>query len=137
MTLPLSPSAGVFLQHKLYFMVFWFKLIDHYWVNKRPSQTTFDAFDPKQVLPVLGNNMRRLRYAAGLTQEDIADTAGLSVVYISGCERGLRNVSVMNISAIASALGANMTDLVDLSRRGETIESTRIYNKVRARKSAG
>ena len=105
-------------------------------MTKRSSQTTFDAFDPKQVLPVLDNNMRRLRYAAGLTQEDVADFAGLSVVYISGCERGIRNVSLMNISAIASALGANMTDLVDLSRRGETVESTRIYNKVRSRKAS-
>ena len=117
-------------------MVFLFKLIDRVWVSKRQPQTTFDAFDPKQVLPVLGNNMRRLRYAAGLTQEDVADHAGLSVVYVSGCERGIRNVSLMNISAIASALGANMTDLVDLSKRGETVESTRIYNKVRVRKAS-
>lgn len=104
-------------------------------MSKRPPLSTFDPFDPKQVLPVLGNNMRRLRYAAGLTQEDVADHAGLSVVYVSGCERGIRNVSLMNISAIASALGANMTDLVDLSKRGETVESTRIYSKSRARKS--
>jgi DNA-binding XRE family transcriptional regulator len=130
------PSTGIFLQLKLYFMVFWFKLFDYAQVSKRLSQITFDAFDPKQVLPVLGNNMRRLRYALGLTQEDVADLSGLSVVYVSGCERGIRNVSLMNISAIAFALRTDMTELVDLSRRGETVKSTRIYNKVRARKTA-
>lgn len=52
----------------------------------------------------LGQRIRRLRAAKGLSQEALADEAGLDRSYMSGVERGVRNVSVLNLAKIAKAL---------------------------------
>lgn len=67
--------------------------------------------DPKAVL---ARNVRRLRTATGLSQEELAARAGLHRTYISSIERGQRNVSVENIFAIATALGCAPQELVDV-----------------------
>ncbi len=54
---------------------------------------------------ILGFNLRRLRTAAGFSQEELAERAGLHRTYISSIERGQRNVSVENIFLLAEALG--------------------------------
>lgn len=66
---------------------------------------------PKEVL---ARNVRRLRTATGLSQEELAARAGLHRTYISSIERGQRNVSIENIFALARALGCEPRDLVDL-----------------------
>lgn len=57
---------------------------------------------PKEIFAF---HLRRLRIAAGLSQEGIADRAGLHRTYISSIERGQRNLSLENIFVIADALG--------------------------------
>lgn len=57
-------------------------------------------------------NMRRIRKAKELTQEKVAEAAGLHPNYISSVERGERNISICNIQRIATALGATMSELV-------------------------
>jgi len=64
---------------------------------------------PKQIL---ADNVRRLRTAAGLSQEALADRAGLHRTYISSIERAQRNVSLENIFALAKALGADPRELL-------------------------
>jgi len=56
--------------------------------------------------------MRRLRTDRGLTQEKVAEAAGLHPNYISSVERGERNISICNIERIAIALGVSMSELV-------------------------
>lgn len=65
--------------------------------------------DPKKLL---GAAIRKQRLALGLTQEQLAEKADLHWTYISGIERGLRNVSVMNLYQIAIALQVQVRDLV-------------------------
>lgn len=65
--------------------------------------------DPKTIL---GENVRRRRLAAGLSQEELAERAGLHRTYVSSIERGQRNVAVENIYAIAEALGCTPGDLL-------------------------
>ena len=65
---------------------------------------------PKQVL---ARNVRRLRISTGLSQEELAARAGLHRTYVSSVERGLRNVSLENIFALARALGCEPRALVD------------------------
>lgn len=48
--------------------------------------------------------MRALRLSQGLSQEDLAELAGMHRTYLSSVERGQRNVSLDNIIAIARAL---------------------------------
>lgn len=55
--------------------------------------------------------MRALRKERGLSQERLAHIADLDRTYISGIERGVRNVSLDNIHKLASALGVTARDL--------------------------
>lgn len=65
--------------------------------------------DPKHIL---ATNVRRLRQSAGLSQELLADRAGLHRTYISSIERAERNVSLENIFALAEGLGVSASDLL-------------------------
>jgi transcriptional regulator with XRE-family HTH domain len=49
----------------------------------------------------------------GLTQEQLAEKAELHWTFISGVERGVRNISVVKLWRIATALNAHVRDLVD------------------------
>ena len=53
---------------------------------------------------VFGNNVRRLRESLGMTQENLAESAGLDRSYIGGIERGERNPALTAILQLASAL---------------------------------
>lgn len=59
-----------------------------------------------------GNKVRSVRGASGLSQEQLADLAGLHRTYIGGVERGERNISLANIYALADALGVGPRDLL-------------------------
>lgn len=63
------------------------------------------------VLATLGLNVRRRREAMELTQEKLAERAGLDATYISGIERGLRNPGIKNVAKLAKALGLATADL--------------------------
>lgn len=60
-----------------------------------------------------GSNVRRLREALGMTQEDLAEAAGLDRSYIGGIERGERNPALTAIMQLASALGIAPGHLFD------------------------
>jgi transcriptional regulator with XRE-family HTH domain len=51
-----------------------------------------------------GLRVRELRASRGLSQETLAELAGVHRTYISSLERGQRNVGLDNILAIAAAL---------------------------------
>jgi len=55
-------------------------------------------------LRTFGLTLRRLRQQHGLSQEKLAELADLDRTYVSGIERGKRNVSLVNIILIAGAL---------------------------------
>jgi transcriptional regulator with XRE-family HTH domain len=58
-----------------------------------------------------GKRLRLLRLAAGLTQESLAERAGLHPTYVGGVERGERNVGLDNILKLARALREHPTAL--------------------------
>jgi len=64
----------------------------------------------------IGWNVRRLRKERGLSQEDFATDSGFDRGYISGVERGVRNPSILVLERIATALGADVADLLDADK---------------------
>jgi transcriptional regulator with XRE-family HTH domain len=66
--------------------------------------------DPRKPL---GQTIRNRREALGLTQEQLAERAGLHWTFISGVERGIRNISIMKLHRIAISLGVRLRDLVE------------------------
>ena len=58
-----------------------------------------------------GKRVRELRTEKGLSQEGLALVCDLDRTYIGGIERGERNVSLVNIQKIASALGVTVREL--------------------------
>jgi transcriptional regulator with XRE-family HTH domain len=63
------------------------------------------------VLARFGKRVREKRTALGLSQEAFADKCKLDRTYISGIERGKRNVSLRNIEIIAKTLGISIAEL--------------------------
>jgi transcriptional regulator with XRE-family HTH domain len=59
----------------------------------------------------VGLNLRRLRQAKGLTQEELAHRAEIHQTYLSGVEVGKRNPSIEVLDRIAAALGADISAL--------------------------
>ncbi len=57
--------------------------------------------------------MRALRQERGLSQEALADLAGIHRTYVGSVERGERNIALDNIWALADALGVSPARLVD------------------------
>jgi transcriptional regulator with XRE-family HTH domain len=61
---------------------------------------------------LVGENVRRLRLAAHMTQEQLAERSGLSQQYLSDLERGLRNPTVVTLWELSQALGTLPVTLI-------------------------
>jgi len=62
-------------------------------------------------LSLFGNRLKKIRLSKGLTQEALADKAGLHSTYVGSVERGERNVSLVNIHKFAVALEVQVQEL--------------------------
>jgi transcriptional regulator with XRE-family HTH domain len=58
-----------------------------------------------------GFAVKARREELALTQEDLAERAGIHRTYLSDCERGTRNVSLVNVERLASALEITLAEL--------------------------
>ncbi len=63
------------------------------------------------ILRRFGENIRAKREARSLSQEQLAELADLDRTYISGVERGVRNLSLLSAARIAKALKTTVADL--------------------------
>jgi transcriptional regulator with XRE-family HTH domain len=58
-----------------------------------------------------GRAIRRIREEQGINQEEAAERCGLHRTYYSGIERGVRNVSLVNIEKVSKGLKMALPDL--------------------------
>ena len=65
---------------------------------------------PEGVL--FGTRLREVRQKRGMTQQALADVAGMSLTYISNMEHGLKVPSLTTIIRLAVALNCKVIDLV-------------------------
>lgn len=73
------------------------------------------------LIHIFAVNVRMYRIQGGLSQEALAEKAGLHRTYISAVERERRNICIENIEAIANALGIEPYLLMmPISKDGES-----------------
>ena len=68
----------------------------------------------QNALQQFGLRIKQLRQAQGISQEELGARAQLDRTYISGIERGKRNVSFKNIVLIADALQISVAELFNV-----------------------
>jgi transcriptional regulator with XRE-family HTH domain len=61
---------------------------------------------------VTASTLKSLRLEAGLSQEQLARKSGIDRTYISGVERGVRNITLDSLEAIVLALGVSQSEFV-------------------------
>jgi transcriptional regulator with XRE-family HTH domain len=61
---------------------------------------------------LVGRNVRAVRLARGMTQEQLADESGFSQQYISDLERGRRNPTIVSLYELAQALHSTPVELL-------------------------
>lgn len=70
--------------------------------------------DLKEVMAI---NLRRIRHDKQMTQEELADRAGLSARYVGAIERANKSASVTVLGRIAEALGVEAAALIKRPRQ--------------------
>ena len=63
------------------------------------------------ILKEFGLKIRKLRKEKGISQEELAEKAGVHRTYIGMIERAEKNIALLNIEKIAIALKVNLKDL--------------------------
>jgi len=59
------------------------------------------------------HNLKAVRRARNLSQEDLANKAGLHRTFVGSVERAERNISIDNMERLASALKCRLVDLMN------------------------
>ncbi|MCS3806670.1 transcriptional regulator with XRE-family HTH domain [Chromobacterium alkanivorans] len=67
------------------------------------------------LVTVFATNVRRRRLELGLSQEELAEQAGVHRTYVGMLERGEKNVTIYNIERIAAALNVSPASLLQES----------------------
>jgi transcriptional regulator with XRE-family HTH domain len=61
---------------------------------------------------IVARNVRKIRKEKGISQEQLAIMCGLHRTYIGSVERGERNLTLVSLQRIATALGAKPEELL-------------------------
>lgn len=78
----------------------------------RGDSTILWMLNAEWIIEVVATNVRMYRAAIALSQEDLADKAGVHRTYMSQIERGLRNPTVVVLTRMAMALGVRPDQLL-------------------------
>ncbi|MCA0029009.1 MULTISPECIES: helix-turn-helix transcriptional regulator [unclassified Mesorhizobium] len=65
-----------------------------------------------EIREAFAQNLRTLRRARGLSQEELAHQAGIDRTYISALERNVYNPSIDVVDRLAEVLGVDVTELL-------------------------
>lgn len=66
--------------------------------------------DIMDIKSLVGKRVKELRNNMGISQEELADLAGLDRTYITSVECGRRNISIVNIEKLAKALKVSLSE---------------------------
>ena len=87
--------------------------------------------DAKKLQRLVGKNLRQARWAAGLTQEDLASRQfkGRPVIsyrYYQELERGMRNPTLGTLAMLADVLDVTVAALVDVDQQATVLAKARL-----------
>jgi transcriptional regulator with XRE-family HTH domain len=77
-----------------------------------------------EIRDVLALNLRKLRQARGLSQEELAHRADIDRTYISSLERSVYTAGIDKVDRLARALGVEAADLLKRPTSSDEDEST-------------
>jgi transcriptional regulator with XRE-family HTH domain len=66
---------------------------------------------------IFAENLRKARLAKELSQEDLAELAGLHRTYVGSVERAERNVSIDNMERLSEAVSVSLPELLKEGKR--------------------
>lgn len=79
----------------------------------------------------IGKNIRKYRKKAGMTQDELAEKAGLSTNYIGSMERGEKTPSLESFINIVNALGVSSDLLLcDILDNGYQVKASLLSEKL-------
>jgi transcriptional regulator with XRE-family HTH domain len=76
--------------------------------------------------------LRAAREEAGLSQEELADEAGVHRTYVGQLERGEKNVSIDSMEKLASALNRTLPELLVTPKQGKA-DVDRLFKRWQSR----
>ena len=77
------------------------------------------------ILLAVGGTIQKLRERKGLTQDQVGEKTGINAKYISAIERGQKNLTVLTLEKLATALDVELFELLILPLGLERDERTR------------
>jgi len=77
--------------------------------NPLTHNQQLNTFNPMDIRIKIGLRIKELRKANGLSQEQLALKAEIDRTYMASVENGKRNVAIVNIEKILSALEISFT----------------------------
>ncbi|WP_407268628.1 helix-turn-helix domain-containing protein [Radiobacillus sp. PE A8.2] len=83
--------------------------------------------DSRFLLKRIGKRLKFYRLSKGFTQEELAERAGFTRSYYTEIETGKRNVSIVNLCRLSSALNVPLGELMDIPIDQE-VALTRVVN---------
>jgi transcriptional regulator with XRE-family HTH domain len=81
------------------------------------QQPRGDPEEEQRLRIEFGRSLRAARNRAGLTQAEVAARLGVTQVYVSYVERGLRNLTLPAAAALARAVGCIFRPMLQPVRR--------------------
>lgn len=71
----------------------------------------------------LGHKTRSLRKALGMTQEQLAEGADISLKHLGEIERGRGNPTLVTLVALAAALGVTLSEMMTLGDERQPVDT--------------
>jgi transcriptional regulator with XRE-family HTH domain len=69
--------------------------------------------DSRSILKIFGSNVQKYRKEKQISQEKLAELAGVHRTYVGMIERAEKNITLRNIEKIAKALNVEIKDLLE------------------------
>jgi len=113
------PGAAFIFRSKLAHRVINHKRVSGWCIKPASENVRRIVRHSKDPQPALGAAVRQLRAKQGLTQEALAQDAGITVGHLSMVERGLANPTWGTVTAIAQALGVSVIEVAKVTGRFE------------------